>query len=157
MPLSVESSRNLIVADQVDTVKAGSERFQATQIAVIAEEVVQKTRGKTAALRTAAGADASDGGKQPVGIEPAFGNDLFDARGFFAGDQSVLDLLRIYPGRIFGKVEERLRKRQRHAKDAFALQHTSPDVKAVFSIAVFGRRVFAAACTHQCGGVFGNV
>ena len=148
---------DFVVVDQVDTVKAGSDGFQAAQIAVIAEEVVQKTGGKTAALRTAAGGNPSDGGKQPVGMEPAFGDDFFDARRFFAGDQRVLDLLRIHPRRIFGKQRNSFIRGHDVRQNAFALQHPGPDVEAVFSIAIFWRRVFAVAGAHQCGGVFGNI
>ena len=64
---------------------------------------MQKTRGKAVALRTAAGGYASDSGKEPVGMEAAFGNYFFDALRFFAEDQRVLDLLRVYPWRIFGE------------------------------------------------------
>ena len=148
---------DLVVADQIDTVKAGGEGFETAQIAVIAEEVVQKTRGKTAALRTAAGGDASDGGKESVGMEPAFGNDFFDAGCFFAEDQRVLDLLRIHPRRIFGEQRNGFIRSDDMRQNAFALQQTGPDVEAVFSVAIFRRRVFAAAGPHQGGGVFGNI
>ena len=68
---------NFGVGNQINAVEPDAERFQAAQIAVIAEEVVQKTRGKTTPLRAAAGGHSADSRKQPVGMEPAFGNYFF--------------------------------------------------------------------------------
>src|SRR3979411_964103 len=124
---------------------------------MIAKEVVQKTRCKTAALRAAAGGYASDGGKEPVGREPAFGNYFFDALCFFAEDQRVLELLRIHPGRIFGKQRNGFIGSNDVRKNAFALQQAGPDVAAVFSIAIFRRQVFAVAGANQRGGVCWNI
>ena len=90
-------------------------------------------------------------------MEPAFGNYCFDARCFFAEDQRVLELLRIHPRRIFGEQRNGFIGSNDVRKNAFALQQTGPDVEAVFSIAIFWRRVFAVAGANQRGGIFGNI
>ena len=90
-------------------------------------------------------------------METAFGNHFFDALGFLAEDQRVLDLLRIDARRIFGEQRNGFIGSNDVRKNAFALQHAGPDVEAVFSIAIFRRQVFAVAGAHQRGGVFGNI
>src|ERR1019366_4174782 len=134
---------DFVVADQVDAVKTGAEGFQAAQVAVIANKVVEKPGGEAAALGAAAGGDASDGRKEAVGMETAFGNHSFDALGFFAEDQGVLDLLRIYAWGIFGQQRHGFIGSDDVGKGVFALQHTRPDVEAVFSISIFLGYIFA--------------
>ena len=145
---------DFVVADQVDAVKSGAEGFQAAQVAVIAKQVVQKTRGKAAALRTAAGGYPPDGGKETVGMETAFGNYFFHPLRFFAEDQRVLDLLRIHPRRILGEQRNGFIGSNDVGQNAFALQHAGPDVETVFPIAIFGRQVFAVAGAHERSRVF---
>jgi hypothetical protein len=82
---------------------------------------VQKPRGKAAAFRTAAGGDPSDGGKKPVGMKPALGDDFFHALRLFAEDQRVLDLLRVHPRRIFGEQRNRFIRSNDVGKNAGAL------------------------------------
>ena len=90
-------------------------------------------------------------------MEPAFGNYFFDALRFFAEDQGVLDLLRVYPWRIFGEQRNGFIGSNDVRENSFALQQTGPDVEAVFSIAIFRRQVFAVAGADQRSGVFGNI
>src|ERR1700722_16402546 len=94
---------DFFVAHQVDAVETGGERFESAQVAVITKKVVQQARGKAVAFRAAAGSHASDSGEQTIGMKAALGDDFFDALGFFAKNQSVLDLLGVHFWRIFGE------------------------------------------------------
>jgi len=60
-------------------------------------KVVEKTRGKRPRSEPRHTKPPFDGGKQPVGIQPAFGDDFFNSARFFAEYQRILDLLRVYP------------------------------------------------------------
>ena len=94
---------DLSIADQVDTVKASAEGLQSLHVAVVAKQVEQKTGGKAAALRPAAGGDASNRGKEPVGGDATLGQYFFDARRFLAKDERVLNLLRVDSQSILGE------------------------------------------------------
>ncbi len=90
-------------------------------------------------------------------METAFGNYFLDALRFFAEDQRVLDLLRVYPWRIFGEQRNSFIGSNDVRENSFALQQTGPDVEALFSIAIFRRQVLAVAGADQRSGVFGNI
>src|SRR6266853_2749925 len=90
-------------------------------------------------------------------MEATFSNYFLDALRFFPEDQRVLDLLRVYPWRIFGEQRNGFIGSNDVRENSFALQQTGPDVEAVFSIAIFRRQVFAVAGANQRGGVFGNI
>ncbi len=148
---------DFVVADQIDTVKAGGDSFQSAQVAVVAKEVVQKARGEAAAFRTAARGDAFDGGKKPVGIKPALGDDFFHALRLFAENQRVLDLLRVYSRRILAEQRNGFIRGNDMGKNSGALQHAGPDVEPVVPVAILLRQVFAIAGADQSSGVFGNI
>src|SRR5580658_6963189 len=94
---------DLPVADQVDTVKASAEGLQSLHVAVVAKQIEEKTGGKAAALCPAAGGNASDCGKKSVGTDATLSQYFFDARGFLAKDERILNLLRVDPRSILGE------------------------------------------------------
>jgi len=128
--LSAESSRILSSLTRLMLSNRRRGLPQSAQVAVIADKVVEKTRGKAATLRAAARSHPSDGGKQPVGIQPAFGDDFFNARRFFANISAFLICCGFTRG-ANRRAEELLHRKQRRAKSRLPLQNASPDIETI--------------------------
>src|SRR4029077_18995021 len=84
------------VADEIDAVEGRVQGLQTAHVAVIAQEVAQKTPGNLGSIGTPATGHAADGSVEIVGGKSApFLNQALDAVTFGPIDQRILQLLRI--------------------------------------------------------------
>src|SRR4029077_15501181 len=146
------------VADEIDAVEGRVQGLQTAHVAVIAQEVAQKTPGNLGSIGTPATGHAADGSGEIVGGKSApFLNQALDAVTFGPIDQRILQLLRIDARRVFREQWHDFVRRDDVFHHGLVFEKTYPAREARFLRTAFGRGFVRSATTYQSLRVFGRV